>query len=303
MNKLIANSKKIPVSGALIIGALVMAPAFAQERYNTVDDAALAMAKRWQSGQKAKPLMSSDGKILFPFGQSMPQLTCSPSRACDVEMEPGEKVKHVALADKVNWTWSPAESQEQGKSVHHVIIQPHDKELEANIIIFTDRRSYHIKLYSPKVEGAYLNRIGFYYPENIVTSWEEKRGREKAAAEKEESAQLIPNPTPPENLAFDYRVDGDTDFKPVHVYNNGEQTFIMLPASVRTTEYPLVQVLDEKGMAMVIAYRSKVTSSGDILYTVDKLFERGRLIRGTEKVEITWKRKEKGFWSSLRGGN
>lgn len=284
-------------------GCDVGAQTLGSERYNTLDDAATAMAKRWQSGQKAKPLMSSDGKILFPFGQSMPQLTCSPNRACDVEMEPGEKVKSVALADKVNWTWLGAESVEDGKPVHHVVIQPRDKELETNVIIFTDRRSYHVKLYSPKVEGAYLNRIGFYYPDAMVTSWEAKAQMAAATVEKEESQQIAPASISPENLALDYRIEGSADFRPLHVFNNGEQTFIVLPSSVRVNEYPLLQVLDDKGRGTVIAYRSRTSSAGDVVYTVDKLFEKAELLRGSDKVTLSWKRKEKGFWSSLRGND
>lgn len=301
------TSLRAPIVCLLLACAIGAGAAHGQaagtERYNNLEDAAIAMAKRWQSGQKARPLMSADGKILFPFGQSMPQLTCSPSRACDVEMEPGEKIKSVALADKVNWTWVGAESVEQGKPVQHVVVQPNDKELETNVIVFTDRRSYHIKLYSPKTEGAYLNRIGFYYPDALVTSWESKAQQTAETAEKEAAQRITPVPINPENLALDYRVDGTADFRPLHVFNNGEQTFIVLPGTVRANEYPLLQVLDEKGKSMVIAYRSRVSSSGDVVYTVDRLFERAELLRGSEKVSISWKRKEKGFWSAMRGDN
>ena len=171
---MIFNIKTVSCVSVLAIRFICSGPAFAGEKYNELDDAAVSQAKIWQAGGKARPLMSSDGKIVFAFGQSMPKLTCSPLRACDVEMEPGEKVKKIILADSVNWTWDAAESIERGKTIQHVVFQPKDRDLESNVIITTDHRTYHIKLYSPKVEGAYLNRAGFYYPSELVSSWADK---------------------------------------------------------------------------------------------------------------------------------
>ncbi|MES2879215.1 MAG: TrbG/VirB9 family P-type conjugative transfer protein [Pseudomonadota bacterium] len=284
-----------------LVAVLAGQGAYAADQFNRLEDAATSQAKRWQSGYKAKPIMSSDGKIIFPFGQSMPQLTCSPMRSCDVEMEPGEKVKTVVLADGVNWKWLGAESVEQGKTIAHVVFQPVDKELESNAIIYTDRRSYHIKLYSPSTEGAYLNRVGFYYPESLVNSWEEKMGKATAAVAKEEAQQVMPASASPEKMAYDYRFEGDADFKPVRVFNDGERTFITLPESVKTGEHPTLSLVDEAGKQMVVLYRSRPLETGETLYTVDKLFNKAELHRDTEKVTIIWKRKEKGIWSAWGG--
>lgn len=285
---------------ALVAGCIGGTAAAATERYNMLEDAAVAQAKVWQSGGKAKPLMSSDGKVIFAYGQSMPKLTCSPQRACDVEMEPNEKVKTVILGDQVNWSWLPAESMERGKVVRHVVIQPKDKDVESNAIITTDRRTYHIKLYSPEVEGAYLNRVGFYYPEDLVSSWAEKMGEEAEAFQKEEGLRAMPRSVPSGDIDLDYRITGDTDFKPLNVFNDGERVTMMMPESLRTGENPVFIQIDEKGNAMVLNYRREVSSTtGAIRYVVDKLFAQGELRRGSETVKISWKKKEKSFfdWS------
>lgn len=270
----------------------------AAEQYNELEDAVVAMAKRWQSGEKALPIRSSDGKILFAYGQSMPRLTCSPARACDIEMEPGERVKTVGLGDKANWSWEGAESGENGKTVQHVVIQPRDTNVESNAIIFTDRRTYHIRLYSPKVEGAYLNRVGFYYPGALVSSWAEKMGAEQAAAVKEESRNVMPTYVSPEKFANDYRIDGSADFKPLRVFNDGERTYIALPDSVKSMGRPSFNLLDDKGQIMVVNFRETIDEeTGAVHYVVDKLFAKAELRRDSEKVTISWKRKEKSFWS------
>lgn len=272
----------------------------AQKRFNELEDAAAAQAKIWQSGGKAKPLLSSDGKVVFAYGQSMPKLTCSPMRACDVEMEPGEKVKKVILGDGLNWQWDAAESIERGKLVQHVVIQPKDKDLESNAIITTDRRTYHIKLYSPRQEGAYLNRMGFYYPSDLVSSWSDKMASVDAAEQKEQNLNVMATSVAPGQLAFDYRIEGDAEFKPLRVFNNGEQVFIAMPEVLRNGENPAFILIDEEGREMVVNYRRDVDAvTGAIHYVVDKLFAKGELRRGKETVKISWERKIKKFWGSF----
>ncbi|AMR78041.1 P-type conjugative transfer protein TrbG [Cupriavidus nantongensis] len=272
----------------------------AGQRYNVLEDAVLAQAKRWQSGEKAKALMSSDGKVVFPFGQAMPKLTCSPSRACDIEMEPGEMPRKVVLGDQANWMWEAADSIEKGRTVNHVVVQPKDSDVESNLIITTDRRTYHIKLYAPKTEGVYLNRIGFYYPEQLVSSWDDKMGRAAETKAKDEASNVMPAAVAPDKMAFDYRIDGDADFRPIRVFNDGERVYIAMPDDIRHSEYPTLRLIDDEGKAMVVDYRRTVDEkTGTIHYVVDKLFSKAELIRDSEKVQIIWKRKEKSrfaFW-------
>lgn len=297
------KTKKFLLNYALAIVASVglYNVAQAQVHYNLLEDAAVAQAKEWQSGRKAKPLISSDGKVVFPYGQSMPKLTCSPLRACDVELEANEKVNDVILGDKVNWAWEPTKSTERGKVVRHVVFQPRDKDLESNAIITTDRRTYHIKLYSPPTEGVYLNRVGFYYPEDLVASWADKANEEAEQAQKEEGTRGMARAVPARDIDLDYRITGDADFKPTNVFNDGERTTILMPETIKNGEHPLFFQIDEKGNVMMLNYRRIVSeTTGAIRYEVDKLFAKGELRRGSEVVKITWKKKEdKGFfgWS------
>jgi P-type conjugative transfer protein TrbG len=267
------------------------------QHYKSLDDAAVDQAKKWQAGGKSHALISSDGKVVFAFGQTMPRLTCSPTRACDVELEPGEKAKKIIIGDGVNWQWDAAESIERGKVIQHVIIQPKDKDLETHAIFTTDRRTYHIKLYSPKVEGAYINRAGFYYPADLVSSWEDKITRDSMENEKSIGANVLPTPVSPLKLAFDYDVFGDADFRPLHIFNDGERVYMEMPFNLNTGENPVFLLIDEDGKEMVVNYRREIDSVTRVIhYVVDKLFSHGELRMGTQKVEIKWKRKQKTFW-------
>ncbi len=266
-------------------------------RFNDLEDAAVSQAREWQKGGKARAVMSSDGKVVFPFGQTMPKLTCSPTRACDVEMQPAEKVKKVVLGDGVNWTWSPAESVEHGVVVQHVIFQPHDSDLESNVIILTDHRTYHMKLFAPKTGGAYINRAAFYYPQELVQDWEEKETTVVAVADKVEAEKVMATPVSIEKIDLNYTVSGSASFKPVNVFNDGERTFMEMPDSLRVSGSPTLLLLDEKNEVMKVNYRREEDpKTGVIHYVVDKLFTQAELRLGDEKVKIMWKKKKgKGF--------
>jgi P-type conjugative transfer protein TrbG len=269
------------------------------KRYLKLDDAAVEMARAWQRGDKAKPLMSDDGKVVFAYGASMPKLTCSPTRACDVEMQPGEKINKVVLGDKVNWTWAPAESMEKGLPVQHLVIQPRDSALESNAIITTNRRTYHIKLYAPKQEGVYLNRVGFYYPDEIVESWESRAGTQEAVQAKEDNLRVTEESFSPENLDFDYRISGTADFRPLRVFNTGKQVYFEIPAAVlKSGEAPIMTLIDEEGKSNVVNYRTRGNH-----YIVDKLFKTAELVVGTEKVTVLWNKKAGWFWSGWGAGS
>lgn len=289
------------MGGALLL-TLAATTVFAGTQFNTYEDAAVALAKEWQAGGKARVMISSDGMVIFPFGQKMPKLTCSPTRACDVQMQPGEKVRKVILGDGVNWTWDAADSIENGLAVQHVVFQPRDSNVESNVIITTDRRTYHIKLYAPKEEGVYLNRVGFYYPQELVASWASKMGAEAKVQAKEESMNVTAYVDP---LKMDrgYRIEGKADFQPVVVFNDGQRVYMEMPDSLRSGDHPTLHLLDDKDRVMVVNYRRhEDETTGKVHYIVDTLFSRAELVSGSEKVRIIWKKKEKSFWGGS-GGN
>lgn len=274
--------------------------AVAAERFNDLEDAAVAQAREWQKGGRAHPIMSSDGKVVFAYGQSMPKLTCSPARSCDVELQAGEKVnKKIVLGDSVNWTWEGVESIEHGKVVQHVVFQPHDNDVETNVIIPTNRRTYHIRLFAPKQAGAYLNRVGFYYPQELVQDWESAEEEVAKADEKVEAEQVMSSPVSIDKMDFNYTVTGDASFKPVHVFNDGERVYMEMPDGIKVDGSPMLLLLDEKNEVMKVNYRREEDpKSGVVHYVVDKLFSQAELRLGDSKVRVIWnkKGKKRSFW-------
>jgi type IV secretion system protein VirB9 len=274
-------------------------PAFAShnKKFLTLEKAAMEQAKKWQQTGTAKPIMSDEGKILYPFGQYLPTLTCAPLRACDIELEPGEMVTGKPLSgDSVRWKITKAESGTGESTITHIVVKPIDINIETNMIITTNKRTYHIRLFSSADEENYLNRVGFYYPEDIAHEWDTSAQLAKKSAQQKDKLVVSElQAVAVDQLDFAYQVKGKTPFTPVRVFNDGTRVFIQMPKAMFAAEAPILLLLDENDKPQIVNYRVK-----DAYYIVDKLFDKAVLLvgesRGQQKVNITWNKNYKKRW-------
>jgi type IV secretion system protein VirB9 len=287
----------------LLVCAALSSGAQAQsqsKRFLTLEDAAVAQAKKWQQTGVAKPIMSDDGRVMYPFGQYLPKLTCTLLRACDIQLEPGELLTDKpAAGDTARFLTSKKTSGSGERAITHVVVKPTDVGIETNLIIYTDRRVYQIQLVSATNEKDYVNSIGFYYPEDLAQEWDESaKIREKAQKVQEKVAAAQVPSSCMEGLDFAYSVEGGAAFKPLRVYNACGKVFIHMPDVVATSETPVLVSIGKDGQAEFLNWRPKSPT----VYEVDKLFDKAMLVIGTDgdeqKVTITWTKNKKKSWFS-----
>ncbi len=236
----------------------------------------------------AAPVVWRPGGVVFPFGESQPIVTCSPLRACDIELEEGEVVRDVALGDSERWVVQPLKSGDLDRTVPHVVIKPKDYGLATNLVIGTTRRTYHLALVSPtesKVRGrvGYDRYVSFYYLADLVQSWtteEQLQQLEPKRPRGDSTAQDLAGFSV-EDLNFDYAVKPDRKvaFAPLTVFDDGEHVYIQLPSSVRSGDLPALLVEIEGGGLSVTNYRVQ-----GLWYVVDGLFEKAELVVGVGKA-------------------
>ncbi|MGB5809549.1 MAG: TrbG/VirB9 family P-type conjugative transfer protein, partial [Polyangiales bacterium] len=99
---------------------------------------------------------------------------------------------------------------------------------------------------------------------------------------KRESRQTVVAPlgkgTNVENLNFDYALKGDKPrWRPTHVFDDGQKTFIEMPRRLRVREAPVL-ILRDHHQDRLVNYRIKGR-----YYVVDRLFDRAVLIAGVGK--------------------
>jgi len=284
--------KKNIISIILLFSTQLMADELLSENSRELSQRewhSVSLAKEWLNNGN-KSFRGQDGSVSFLFGATMPRIIVAPLRITDIEFQKGEKIMDIQLGDTTRWMTSPSISGEGKNQVSHLLLKTTDVGLETTLFVSTNRRTYHMNLFSRKYE--YMPIVSFKYKDEINKKWErynnhfKKQKRiQKEAKTLKISSQLTKNI---DNLDFNYNIKGDASWKPTRVYNDGIKTYIQMPKSMLFNEAPIFMVLDQGNNNQLVNYRLKENN-----YIVDKLFNKGILIIGVgdEQEKITVERK------------
>ncbi len=208
---------------------------------------ALAIGNQWQHPGKQLSVAPSQGKqgfIQFVFGANQPRVVCAVLQVCDIALQPGEQISGVNMGDTARWLLEPAVTGRGAGEIQHIIVKPLAVNLNTNMVVTTDRRTYNIQLRSHRSE--YMAQVSFVYPDEALEKWKHLQQR----AEKTKDQQTLPETGEYlGNLNFAYTVSGDAPWKPVRVFNDGKKTIIQMPESLSQTEAPtLLAIRDKSGL-------------------------------------------------------
>jgi type IV secretion system protein VirB9 len=244
---------------------------------NAKERKGLNLARKWMDGKEMP--WEENGKVVYPYGATLPSVVCAPLRTCDVELQPGEVVRDVHVGDSVRWKVAPAKSGSAGNETMHLVIKPVDHGLSTSLIVTTDRRVYHMKLVSRK--NSWMPSVGFSYPDDVAQWDSYYREAKRRQGNKLAGGQSV------ENLDFHYRIEGKAEWKPLRVFNDGVKTYIQMPKTMEQTEAPALLVIGQDKKEALVNYRVH----GD-QYIVDQIFQQAVLIAGVgrQQTKITIKR-------------
>jgi P-type conjugative transfer protein TrbG len=248
---------------------------------------ALSESHDWAENPNAMPTRDTGGRVMFPFSESAPTIVCAPVHVCDIELQPGEVVRgspHVG--DSVRWKISPAISGSDEKRVTHLIIKPTEAGLDTNLIVPTDRHTYHIRLVSSSTR--FLSSVGFYYPEEDQQSWTDVGKKTSKANQNGSDSSDMPT-VAVNRLNFNYRikvVKGKPEFRPLRAMDDGYHTYISMNEDLPQLEAPILVGISSSGTERIINYRLKGN-----MYVIDGTLPKIALISGVgreqERVELT----------------
>ena len=252
--------------------------------------AALSESRGWAENPRAVPTLDPSGRVMFAYSESAPTIVCAPIHVCDIELQPGEVVQGAPhIGDAVRWLVSPAVSGTDEHRVTHLIIKPTEAGLDTNLIVPTDRHTYHLRLVSSVTR--YVASVGFIYPEEQQQqSWSEFI---KTSSSGVSSGGTVGNGAMPtvavNRLNFNYKikvVKGKPDFKPLRAMDDGYHTYIAMNEQMPQQEAPALIGISPTGEEQMINYRLKGN-----LYVVDGTIYKLALISGVgrhqERIELT----------------
>jgi type IV secretion system protein VirB9 len=197
----------------------------------------------------------------------------SPGQVTDIMLEPGEALGSVASGDTARWVIGDTTSGTGEARRSHILVKPFSAGLVTNLVVLTDRRSYHIILISARTTA--MTGLSWTYPQDQLLAIERAT---KAAAE----AAPVAAGLDLTQLHFDYDISGDRPaWRPVRVFDDGRQTYIEFPATIAVGEAPPLFLSGAKGEAQLVNYRLR-----GHFYVVDRLFDTAELRLGLKHQDI-----------------
>lgn len=203
------------------------------------------------------------------------QLHASPGHITDIALQPGEQLVGpgpIAAGDTARWiigdTTSGGGGGDSGADTRiHILVKPVRSGLATNLIINTDRRSYHLELKS--AASPYMASLSWTYPQDVllaqVKAREEAQRREPIAAAIDASA-----------LNFNWRIKGDkAPWRPLRIFDDGARVFIEFSLQITQSELPPLFIIGPDKKAALVNYRVR----GRYII-VDTLFDRAELRLG-----------------------
>jgi P-type conjugative transfer protein TrbG len=271
----VAKSSVMPVP---VAGALPVAPP-AVHRHAIRHRRSSSSAIRVDVANRAALMESrasgySNAAQVYPWSEgALYRLFAAPERVSDIALQPGEALVSVAAGDTVRWIVGDTTSGAGGDKRTHILIKPSAAGLKTNLVVATDRRTYHLQLESTAATS--MSAISWTYPESSLLAL---RGNRDGAGE----PISVSTGLSVQNLRFGYTISGDNPaWRPIRAFDDGRQTFIAFPGSLAVGEAPPLFIRGSKGEAELVNYRVSGT-----YYVVDRLFDVAELRLGTKHQQI-----------------
>jgi len=215
---------------------------------------------------------------VFPFTEgALYQIYAKPGQVTDIALQEGEQLVGsgpVAAGDTVRWMIGDTVSGIGPAARVHILVKPIRPDIATNLVINTDRRTYHLELRANP--SVYMASVSWTYPQDQLIALRQARAEAERAAPVAAGMDLS-------LLNFRYAIEGDRpEWRPLRAFDDGMRVFIEFPESIAQGELPPLFVTGAKGEAELVNYRV----SGRYMI-VDRLFARAELRLGGRKGQQT----------------
>jgi type IV secretion system protein VirB9 len=212
---------------------------------------------------------------IYPFSDNaLYRLYAAPQQVSDIALQPGETLIAISAGDTVRWTVGDTTSGNGPQRQVHVLVKPFQPDLKTNLVILTDKRTYHLELQS--TTHATMAAVSWSYPgDGLVTDQNDAAQRAAAAAPFDSGIAL-------DALNFRYRITGDDPpWKPLRAFDDTHKVYIEFPKRIDQGEMPPLFVIGPDGGTELVNYRVRGN-----YYIVDRLFGAAELRMGQDPQQV-----------------
>jgi type IV secretion system protein TrbG len=214
---------------------------------------------------------------VYPFAEgALYQVYAAPGQVTDIALQEGEQLVGtgpVAAGDTVRWIVSDTESGTPKNPRVHILIKPTRPDLITNLVINTDRHTYHLELRS--TEKTYMASVSWVYAQDELIALRRQNAIAERAAPVDAGLDI-------NSLRFRYAIEGDNPpWRPLRAFDDGRRVYIEFPHGIAQGEMPPLFIVGPQGKTSeLVNYR--VRGSHMI---VDRLFAAAELRLGDSGSE------------------
>lgn len=211
-----------------------------------------------------------NASMIFDWEQSrLYQVYTKPERITDIAFEVGEAIVSIGGGDSQRWTISETQSGKEPYLRKHIFIKPHQLDISTNLVVTTDRRTYHIEIHA-LAHVPYQAAVSWKYPSSpmiIAHGTLASDGRAQTPMSGVGHKQL--------NFNYHFVASDRPPWAPRRVFDDGHKTYIEFPDSMQDTEAPILYGLSQAKEQEVLNYRRYRN-----FYIVDHLIDTAELTIG-----------------------
>ena len=141
---------------------------------------------------------------VYPFADgALYQVYAAPGQVTDIALQEGEQLVGsgpVAAGDTVRWIIGDTESGSANAKKVHILVKPTRPDVITNLVINTDRRTYHMELRS--TERTYMASVSWIYPQDQLIALRRQNVLAEAAVPVEANLDV-------DSIRFRYAIEGD----------------------------------------------------------------------------------------------
>ncbi|MGE4483442.1 P-type conjugative transfer protein TrbG [Acidocella sp.] len=213
---------------------------------------------------------------VYPFTEgALYEVYAAPEEITDIALQPGEQLVGngpVAAGDTVRWIVGDTISGAGATKQVHILVKPTAPGLTTNLVIDTNRRTYHLELRS--TPSTYMASISWQYPEDDLIAIKQQNEAVDAAAP-------IATGIDVSALNFRYKIEGDhPPWRPLRAFDDGKKVYIEFPSGIGQGDMPPLFVIGPGGGSDLVNYRVR---GNDMI--VDTLFAAAVLQMGDASSE------------------
>ena len=215
---------------------------------------------------------------VYPYADgALFQVYAAPGEVTDIALEPGESLASsgpVAAGDTVRWIIGDTASGSGETRRVHILVKPTAPDLSTNLVINTDRRTYHLEL---ATAATYMAEVSFRYPQDALIAIRAPASGVAASASERLSVSAGSSAALEiDALNFRYKILGDKPpWRPLRAFDDGRRVYIQFPPNVATGEMPPLWVTDADHKPELVNYRVQGAH-----LVVDRLFTAAELRLG-----------------------